>query len=1039
MDNIHNHRRIAVWRNHHLWYITAIIMACSIFYYLDTIIEFMGWPNPRWGIFYGPHDLQRLLFFIPVLYAAYIFRVRGVIVTASISMLIFLPRAIFISTYSDALFRPMVFFIVIGAMGILLAWLLDNITGRKKGEEKLLESEERYRLISQNTSDLIATTTFNLKAAFTYVSPSYETVLGYEPKDLVGKRSFDFIHPDDKKQLLPLLKKYVVEKAKGLLIGKELKASTVIEYRIKDKSGNWHYFESTANFMADELLFFSRDITERKRMEEELLFKTTLLETQKEASIDSILVIDSKSQVISYNKRFVEMWNVPKEVLATKDDAELLVNASSQLKEPDEFINKVKYLYAHEKEVSSDEIELKDGRVFDRYSAPLETSTGEYLGRIWFCRDITERKQAQEELRESERRYRLLAENAKDVIWTVDMNMRPTYMSPSITRLLGYSVEEAMALPMEAVYAPASFETAMKVFAEELAIENMEQKGLSRSRTLDLELIRKDGSIIPVEIKFSFMREPDGRPIAILAIARDTTERKQMEKKLAGKRREAEAASQAKSEFLASMSHELRTPLNAVIGFSELMLDGVPGKINDEQRQCLSDILSSGQHLLNLINDVLDLSKVEARRMELRLENLNLADVIDDVVQTVKPMLDENRHKMRMSIVEELPQVRADRSKLRQILLNLLSNAIKFTPPGGKLAIEVSREGDWCQVNVVDNGIGIKKEDRERIFEAFIQADTLLDRKKEGTGLGLALTKQFVELMGGRIWVESEYGKGSKFTFALPLAREGKPHVEELEEGLLEAEEPLLIPGQKQILVVDDDRKARSLLRAWLKAEGYAVAEASTGDEGIKQAKELLPAAIILDILMPGKDGWQVLQELKSMPETRDIPVVIASIVGEKELGFSLGAVDYFVKPVEKKGFMKRIAELSLARGEKVLVVDDNPEDVRLVASILEAEGIGVLRAYGGGEGVRMAKENKPALIVLDILMPDLSGFEVIKRLRGDVKTRNIPIIILTIKELTEEEFKMLSRQTKAIMIKTTFRRGDFLSEVKRAANLGNE
>ncbi len=1026
MDNIHNHRRIAVWRNHHLWYITAIIMACSIFYYLNTIIEFMGWPNPRWGIFYGPHDLQRLLFLIPVLYAAYIFRVRGVIVTASISMLIFLPRAMFISTYFDALFRPMVFFISMGIMGILLAGLLDNITERKRTEEAL----KLFEHATESSVDGIAMGDLNNK--ITYVNKAFTRMFGYSKEELIGK-DIAFIYSEEQIPKLKEAIKTTMESSwAGELIGKrkdgELFTIAVSSSKVVDDRGN------VIAIMASH-----RDITERKRVEEELLFKTTLLETQKEVSIDGILVIDSKSQVISYNKRFVEMWNVPKEVLATKDDAELLVNASSQLKEPDEFINKVKYLYAHEKEVSSDEIELKDGRVFDRYSAPLETSTGEYLGRIWFCRDITERKQAQEELREGERRYRLLAENAKDVIWTVDMNMRPTYMSPSITHLLGYSVEEAMALPMEAVYTPASFETAMKTLSEELAIENMEQKDLSRSRTLELELNRKDGSIIPVEIKFSFMREPDGRPIAILAIARDTTERKQAEQDLQEKNRELEAASQAKSEFLASMSHELRTPLNVVIGFSELMLDGVPGKINDEQRQCLSDILSSGQHLLNLINDVLDLSKVEARRMELRLENLNLADVIDDVVQTVKPMLDENRHKMRMSIVEELPQVRADRSKLRQILLNLLSNAIKFTPPGGKLAIEVSREGDWCQVNVVDNGIGIKKEDRERIFEAFIQADTLPDRKKEGTGLGLALTKQFVEIMGGRIWVGSEYGKGSKFTFALPLAREGKPHVEELEEGLLEAQEPLLIPGQKQILVVDDDRKARSLLRAWLKAEGYAVAEASTGDEGIKQAKELLPAVIILDILMPGKDGWQVLQELKSMPETRDIPVVIASVVGEKELGFSLGAVDYFVKPVDKKGFMKRIAELSLARGEKVLVVDDNPEDVRLVASILEAEGIGVLRAYGGKEGVRIAKENKPALIVLDILMPDLSGFEVIKRLRGDVKTRNIPIIILTIKELTEEEFKMLSRQTKAIMMKTTFRREDFLSEVKRAANLGNE
>mgnify|MGYP001057391486 CR=1 FL=1 len=230
------------------------------------------------------------------------------------------------------------------------------------------------------------------------------------------------------------------------------------------------------------------------------------------------------------------------------------------------------------------------------------------------------------------------------------------------------------------------------------------------------------------------------------------------------------AATEAKSAFLAHMSHELRTPLNAIIGFSDLLIYGVAGEINNQQRQCLEDILSSGKHLLSLINDILDLSKVEAGKIDIRPESLRLADVVDDAVTTVKPMIDESKHKLVISVAEDLPPVYGDRNRLKQILLNLLSNAIKFTPDGGKLSLETSREGNFCKVSMVDNGIGIRKEDQTSIFEPFTQLDTQPGERKQGTGLGLALTKQLVELLGGKIWVESEYGKGSQFSFTIPFA-----------------------------------------------------------------------------------------------------------------------------------------------------------------------------------------------------------------------------------------------------------------------------
>jgi len=681
---------------------------------------------------------------------------------------------------------------------------------------------------------------------------------------------------------------------------------------------------------------------------------------------------------------------------------------------------------------------------------------------VAYIRDITERKRMEEALRESERSLAQLYDEAPVGYHELDREGRITRVNRTELDVLGYTAEEMLGQHVWGFI--VEDETASQAFASKIA--GTMPLGQAFERTYR----RKDGSTISTLIEDRYVKDQSGQVIGLRSTIQDITERKRMERELQErneqldaqneelqsqaeelmtqqqelikKTAEVERANQLKSEFLASMSHELRTPLNVIIGFSQLMRDEVSGKVNDEQRQCLDDILAGGQHLLNLINDILDLSKVEAGKMEFKLESLNLADVINDAAQTIKLMLDDKGHKLRVSVEEGLPQVRADRGRLKQVFLNLLSNATKFTLPGGKLGIEVSRQGNWCQISVVDNSIGIKEEDREKIFEVFTQAEALPDGNKRGTGLGLALTRQFVEVMGGRIWVESEYGKGSRFTFTLPMAGEDEPYLEEkreeLEVRLPEVKEPPTKPGQKRVLVVDDDHRTRRLVSALLKAEGCAVAEASTGDEGIKKAKELVPALVILDILMPGKDGWQVLQALKSMPETRDIPVVITSVIEEKEPGFRLGAVDYFVKPIDRKRFQKRIAELGIARREKVLVVDDNPADVRLVASILEAENIEALCAYGGEEGVRMAKENEPSLIVLDILMTDLDGFEVIERLRQDEKTRNIPIIILTMKELTKEELRMLW-QTKAIIMKATFSREDFVSEVKRVVNLGGE
>jgi len=393
--------------------------------------------------------------------------------------------------------------------------------------------------------------------------------------------------------------------------------------------------------------------------------------------------------------------------------------------------------------------------------------------------EMTARKRMEEALKASEERYRGLVNHVRLGIFrsTPEPNGRFLEVNPAMEEITGYSREELLKMSVSKLY----------VYPEEREAILQEIASATGKTTKEPHFRKKDGTeIIASDTKVA-VRDDTGKILYLDAIIEDITERKRMEEdlqeknrqlvkqqqELMEKTRELEVASQAKSEFLAHMSHELRTPLNVIIGFSELMLDGVPGEINNEQRQCLDDVLSSGKHLLDLINEVLDLAKIESGTLKLRLADITLTDVLEELTRTMTPILAPRKQSLDIEVEEGLPPVHADKGKLRQVLLNLLSNATKFTPDGGKLRIEAVRKDHSCQVSVVDNGIGIKKEDQKRLFEPFHQLDNPLSGEKGGTGLGLAVVKQIIEKHGGKIWMESEYGKGSRFTFTLPLAATG--------------------------------------------------------------------------------------------------------------------------------------------------------------------------------------------------------------------------------------------------------------------------
>ena len=493
-------------------------------------------------------------------------------------------------------------------------------------------------------------------------------------------------------------------------------------------------------------------------------------------------------------------------------------------------------------------------------------------------------------------------------------------------------------------------------------------------------------------------------------------------------------ANRHKSVFLANMSHELRTPLNAIIGFSELLTDARDGQFDEATRaRFLGQILTSGRHLLGLINDILDLSKVEAGQMELRLNLVSIPEAVDQVVKAVEPLLAKKSIKLEAA-VEGSGEVIADAGKLKQMLLNLVSNAIKFTPDGGLVTITASRVKDMLEIAVADNGIGIAEADQKRIFKEFHQIDHGPGRKHEGTGLGLALTKRFALLHGGDVRVESTVEKGSTFTLSIPIRPSLTPAA---------PAPPIAVqghPSEPLVLVVEDDPAAAELLTRQLVGAGYRTEVARTGAEAIAKAGELQPAAITLDIILPEVDGWEVITRLKSDPATSAIPVVVVSVVDNPELGLALGAIDYFVKPVEAPELIARLNRFGLKHGKgngqvRVLVVDDEPANRHWLTRALEPAGFTVLPASGGREAIEMAKSLKPDLVLLDLMMPEVTGFDVVEALRADATTRETPIMVLTAVNLTEADRRHLNGRVSEILSRGSVASADIVGLLRRVAH----
>ena len=466
------------------------------------------------------------------------------------------------------------------------------------------------------------------------------------------------------------------------------------------------------------------------------------------------------------------------------------------------------------------------------------------------------------------------------------------------------------------------------------------------------------------------------------------------------------AASRHKSEFLASMSHELRTPMNAIIGFTRLVMRRSKEVLPKKQFENLDKILTSADHLLALINDILDLSKIEAGRMEVHPVQFELEPLIDVCLRTIEPLVAVERQQLVKEVTPGLPSMFTDPDKIKQMLVNLLSNAVKFTERG-RIRVKATSEDGRVFIAVEDSGIGITPEALEVIFDEFRQADSTTTRRYGGTGLGLSISRHLARLLGGDISVKSKKGEGSTFTLAIPI-RLPASQPPTMAQSNTEREPTIAFLNKSRVvLAIDDDPNVIELLRENLGESGYHVVGATGGDDGLRKARKMKPLAITLDIMMPQKDGWEVLYELKADPVTRDIPIIILSIVDQKARGFHLGAFEYLSKPFDFEAILATLKRISKT-GNRILVVDDDPTVVGLVRQLLEGQPFEIDAAADGREALTAIAAQKPDIILLDLLMSGMDGFGVIKGLRQNPAWRRIPVIVLTAKTLTADEKSLL-------------------------------
>ncbi|NTU78699.1 MAG: PAS domain S-box protein [Chloroflexales bacterium] len=884
-----------------------------------------------------------------------------------------------------------------------------DITARKQGEEQLRQSEVRFRALIEHAPGALALV--SASGRFTFVSASTRCVLGYDPEDALGLEPAAITHPDDLPALLVLLDDLMRRPG----------SVATSHYRIRHQDGSWRWVESTiSNLFLDPnvqaLALNWQDITERKQAEQALLELNQTLEQrvrERTAEVQDLYenapvgypVLDANGTILMINQTQLDWLGYTREELLGQSVASFLTPASMAA-----FAEGFP-VFKEQGSVRDLEFEMvrKDGTLIPVLlsATAVYDEHGEHVMSRSTVFDNSARKQAELALRESEEQNRLLFEESPDAVVLFRADGTLAQLNRAFELLTGYHAPQLLDQTLDRIGLVPQ-ETALQL--KDVVTEHIQAN--TSFAAIELRLRRASGEFRDVGVRVF------GLPIRgqqhYLATMRDITTEKQVEETLRQANAELARAARAKDEFLANMSHELRTPLNAILGLSETLLEEVRGPLNAHQQGSVRNIEASGRHLLALITDILDLSKVEAGRLELQVEKVNVAELCQASLLFVKEQAIKKSLRLAFTLNDQMAEMEADVRRLKQMLVNLLSNAVKFTPARGavRLGVDVDAEAGVIRFAVQDTGIGIAADDLARLFQPFKQLDSSLSRQHEGTGLGLALVRRLAELHGGSVAVESEPDQGSCFTISLPyrIPQPGSSKAHLSVSDLGSRPTPL-----DSALVVEDSESAAEQLTRYLQETSVRVFVHRQGEGALEQAIRLEPNVIFLDILMPDRSGWEVLAQLKSDPRTRDIPVVMVTVVDDRVRGLAAGAAEYILKPFTRE-VLRRTLHTVVAATEhdmqqalvivprqappptsaRLLLVEDNEANILAISDYLQARGYALSVARNGREALSQIDASRPELILMDIQMPEMDGLEATRRLRAIPAYAQVPIIALT-------------------------------------------